>query len=329
MARRPETGDEAAARVALTRALTAFDAEGDGEGDGDLRTRVRRLAEARRALGDLGASLLREGAPRSARARILSYLLAHVGEVVAGEELMVVSGIQDYPRRIRELRVEHGRPIISGAALNEMRAEQGIETGDGRAAPDDYVLLSDAVDADAAARWRLANDLRKSGESVKARLVAYLTAHVGRAVTGEELRYVCGDASEWARRVRELRTQEGRRIETRFTGRPDLAVGLYVLTTEARDAPHDRRIRDETRLAVLERDGYGCRFAGCGFVQGAPDPAGMARRIEIHHKRLHAKGGANDAGNLVALCNVHHDRVHREGLDETTIETVLAPSGGA
>jgi len=48
----------------------------------------------------------------SGRARILEYLRIKVGQVVTKEELIIVSGIHDFPRRIRELR-DQGWQIVS------------------------------------------------------------------------------------------------------------------------------------------------------------------------------------------------------------------------
>ena len=56
----------------------------------------------------LGISLNDELSSASARDRILAYLRKYAGQVIAGDELMIISGIQEYARRIRELRVEFG-----------------------------------------------------------------------------------------------------------------------------------------------------------------------------------------------------------------------------
>ena len=53
------------------------------------------------------------------------YLKKHVGQVLDGRELMVVSGISEYARRIRELRVQFGWQIISGMTLRDMQADEG------------------------------------------------------------------------------------------------------------------------------------------------------------------------------------------------------------
>jgi len=62
--------------------------------------------------------------PHAARDRILQYLLKYPATVVQGEELMVVAGIGEWARRVRELRVEHGWSILTGNTVNEM-AEEG------------------------------------------------------------------------------------------------------------------------------------------------------------------------------------------------------------
>src|SRR5437660_853483 len=43
--------------------------------------------------------------------RIIAYLKAHVGEEIAGEEIGAASGIQEWARRVRELRDENGYDI--------------------------------------------------------------------------------------------------------------------------------------------------------------------------------------------------------------------------
>jgi hypothetical protein len=64
----------------------------------------------------------------SGRARILEYMKVKVGQVVTKEELIIVSGIHDYPRRIRELR-DAGWDIASMYEDSALR-------------PGDYVLRS-------------------------------------------------------------------------------------------------------------------------------------------------------------------------------------------
>ncbi len=86
-------------------------------------------------------------------------------------------------------------------------------------------LMTTEQDREAALRWNEANVLRRSKLSTKDKILSYLRKNVGRPVTGEELRYLANDSKEWARRTRELRTEEGWPIATRNSGRPELEVG--------------------------------------------------------------------------------------------------------
>jgi hypothetical protein len=175
---------------------------------------------------------------------------------------------------------------------------------------DDYLLISPECDREAAHRWKVANRIRRrKGASVTVKIREFLLENIGRPVTGEELRYVAGDKTEWARRTRELRTEQGWDIATNMTERPDLPMGTYVLQSGEQAPPHDRRISDKTRIEVLKRDSYSCRYVGCDFDARNPPP-GPRRRLELHHVKMHASRGSNNADNLVALCNVHHDAVH-------------------
>lgn len=76
-----------------------------------------------------------------ARTHILQYLKEHLGKPVFGEELREISGIQEWARRVRELRVELGYTIV----------EDG-----GR-----YTLVSPDPDPEAATRWARANEIRR------------------------------------------------------------------------------------------------------------------------------------------------------------------------
>lgn len=305
MARRSQKGDVAELARQLTEGL---DTVVGASGRSSLREQVGRLIDANHLLRDMGSSLV-EG--DSGMDRILAYFRENVGVALAGDELMVVAGIGEWARRIRELRVQEGWPILSGVTAAEM-----AEVGDESVAelPDmkagDYILLRDQRDALVAGRWALANDIRKRSAGVKAKVLDYLRANVGEEVTGEELRYVSGDKSEWARRVRELRTEEGWPIATKTTGRPDLGIGVYVLESDKQAERHDRRIPDPVRHAVLRRDKFVCR--DCGWSQDLWTPSAPLH-LELHHLTAHAKGGANDSDNLITLCNVCHDDRHRRG----------------
>lgn len=307
--RRPSAGTPELKRQHLISLLTDFERH---LSESDLRTQVRSLVPVFHELRDLGSSLLGFEGRTAARERILLYMRRYPSTVIAGDELLVVSGIQEYARRIRELRVEFGWPILSGKALGDLLPEERAVFEQVTIRMDDYVLVRDAQDRDAALRWNIANEIRRSQGSVKEKILRYFQANVGASVTAEELRYLAKDRSEWARRVRELRTEEGWNIATQMTERPDLPPGVYVLENLDRAEPHDRAIPEDVRIEVLHRDNYSCRFANCDFDARNPPP-GPRRRLELHHVVMHAERGSNDSNNLVTLCNVHHDAVHRGG----------------
>lgn len=275
----------------------------------DLRNKVLALLPIFHSLRDLGASLIPTSeTATAARDRILQYLRAYPQVVIDGDELMVVAGIQDWPRRVRELRSQFGWRIASGLTMREMLAAEGQDAGTQAAiAPGDYILLDATQDKEAAHRWHLANETRRMKGNVSDRLLTYLRKNVGSQITGEELRYVARNATEWARRIRELRSEQGWPILTKASGRPDLPIGVYVLEADRQSPVHDRNILDGVRRAVLRRDEYRC--TECGWNQGLWNRSD-ARHLELHHRRHHVHGGENTEQNLVTLCTVCHDAVH-------------------
>lgn len=316
MARRPKQTIEPAAAVAAIKGL--LDGFLQDLPNTDLRRQVQNLVPAVHTLRDLGSALVPGADVRSARDRIEHYLRAYPKTLMDGDELLVVSGIGEWARRVRELRVQFGWWIYSGVTIKEMadaepellqdiRQMLGIDPKDVR--PDQYILINTEQDTGAAERWRTLNGIRKQSVGVKSKLLQYLRANVGRIVTGEELRYLAGDRKEWARRTRELRTEDGWPVYTKMQGRSDIPVGAYLLEEDKQAEPHDRDIKDDVRVEVLQRSGYKCSYCDWDRAQTAHgDPR---KFLEIHHLEEHAKGGSNDADNLIALCNVHHDMVHR------------------
>jgi len=175
--------------------------------------------------------------------------------------------------------------------------------------PSDYILLSPQQDRDAAHRWNLANEIRRESISVRDKILKYLRVNVGQKVTGEELKYLAKDRSEWARRVRELRTEFGWPVVTQNTGRPDLEVGMYLLEADRQSPEHDRHIPDPVKRDVLRRDSYKCTLCKWSHEEwNRSDP----RHLELHHKKHHAKGGDNTESNLITVCTVCHDEIHRK-----------------
>lgn len=305
---RGDTTDAEKTRKEIEDLLANFQTKLKSE---DLREKVLSLVPVFHALRDLGKALIPGSYASSARDRILYYFQKYPGTVIDGNELLVISGIQEYARRVRELRVQFGWTIVSGVTMKEMTDDQAAEIPDEmkEIKPDQYVLVHEEQDREAAHRWNLANAVRKRKLSARDKILAYFRENVGKPVTNEELRYVAGNITEWARRVRELRTEQGWPVATRTTGRPDLAVGVYVLQSDRQSPEHDRSIPDDVRRSVLRRDKYRCQK--CGWTHDEWNPSDP-RHLELHHEKPHAKGGKNLPQNLITLCVVCHDRVHRK-----------------
>ncbi|WP_214072635.1 HNH endonuclease signature motif containing protein [Mucilaginibacter sp. dw_454] len=287
----------------------------------DIRERVLTLIPAFHLLRKLGTNIIPRGAALSARERILAYLQRYPERIIDSEELLVVSGITDYQRRIRELRSEMGWPVLSGKTVRMMLKEgewDSATTEDvSGMKPDQYFFLTSGQDKEAAYRWKLSNEIRNKDISVKDKLLEYFRKNTGRKITGEELSYLAKDAKEWARRVRELRTEEGWPIKTKNTGNPELPVGVYVLEEDKQAEKHDRKIDDIIRVAVLERDDYSCRK--CGWSLSMRRPEDPRQFLELHHLDYHADKGANDLDNLITICNMHHDYIHKHKMNKAEV----------
>lgn len=290
--------------------------------DEDVRSRVLTFIPASQRLRQVGKALLPTATEVGARERILQYFQRYQGTVIHGDELAVVGGISEWARRVRELRVQDGWDIASGVTIREMASQEpdaiaDITSAIGRdpreLSPEHYVLITPDQDLEAAYRWNQLNRLRKDVSlSVQNKILAYLRANCGNPVAGEELRYLAQGKTEWARRTRELRTEEGWAVATRNTGQPTLPVGVYMLEHERQAQQHDREIKDDVRVTVLTRDRFSCQAKDCGWTRDQASPDDPRRFLELHHIEHHAAGGKNNPENLITLCNVHHDAIHRK-----------------
>lgn len=140
------------------------------------------------------------------------------------------------------------------------------------------------------------------GKGSKAKLREFLIANVGKIVDSDTLRDIAG-SSEWARRMRELRNEEGMNIIT-HNDRSDLKVGQYLLVDLKIKPAFERGISKETRAFVLDRNGFTCQM--CGAAAGEPHPYDEGRKTRLHIGHIIDKsmGGTDEPNNLRAICSV-------------------------
>jgi len=142
---------------------------------------------------------------------------------------------------------------------------------------------------------------REVGTGSRARILRFLLANKGRVLKSDEIRRASGGASEWARRLRELRDEFGYQILS-HKDRSGLKPGEYLLETGDRLHSFPRSISKETRAFVLERNGYTCHM--CGVAAGDPDPYHESRKIQLTMGHIidKSKGGTDTPENLRAVC---------------------------
>ena len=147
---------------------------------------------------------------------------------------------------------------------------------------------------------------QEHGKGARTKLRAQFLANIGRVMDSDELRQASGNASEWARRIRELRTEEGYQILT-HNDRSDLKPGEYLLLDPTPIPAFERGISKETRAYVLDRNGFTCQM--CGAVAGEPHPADPTRKTRLHigHVVDKSMGGRDEPSNLRAICSVCSD----------------------
>jgi hypothetical protein len=212
---------------------------------------------------------------KGAKGRILAYFLARGVDVpVSGQELRRISGIQEWARRVRELRVEEGWDIRYDGDVYRLRADQ----------PNQAV----------AEAWRLANSIRASSLGGRDRMLQYLQTRVGCIVNSELLSYVSG-IQEYGPCLHELRTEFGYPISTSID-RPDLKHDEFVLeSTEPTLDVIERHVSDTLRRTVFERDRYQCVLCGRAYGAGV--------LLMAHHLVPKIEGGSDtDPENFVTLC---------------------------
>ncbi len=135
------------------------------------------------------------------------------------------------------------------------------------------------------------------------RLRDFFLSNLGQVLDSDRLREASGGISEWARRVRELRNEEGYQILT-HNDRSDLKPGQYLLLTAKPEPAFERGISKETRSIVLDRNGFTCQMCGAGAGEPHPFDSSRKTRLHIGHVIDKSMGGTDDPSNLRAICSV-------------------------
>src|ERR1051326_3626969 len=143
--------------------------------------------------------------------------------------------------------------------------------------------------------------LKTRENSARDKLRAFFSANVGRILRTQELREVA-DISEYARRIRELRNEEGMLIKT-HKERSDLRPGEYVLESLEFAPVANQRIPDSIRKLVLLRDGLRCRFCGTGRVAESGLAGARRLKLRIDYIDPPEDGGAEQADNVGVICS--------------------------
>lgn len=143
--------------------------------------------------------------------------------------------------------------------------------------------------------------------SAKENIRQFLRAHVGQTVTSTQIQEAAGmHVTEWARRLRELRNQEGWDIRSHHDD-ATLKPGEYRLASAPPEGEGGygfaKPISSRVRAMVLERNGYTCLM--CGVGAGDLDDLNPGRRVRLHigHIKDRQHGGTDDPSNLRALCS--------------------------
>lgn len=146
------------------------------------------------------------------------------------------------------------------------------------------------------------SEVKKKKQGSRAKLREFFLANVGEILNSDTLREVAG-VSEWARRVRELRNEEGMNIVT-HNDRSELKPGEYLLVDTKPLPAFERGISKETRALVLDRNGFTCQMCGAAAGENHPFDQNRKTRLHIGHIIDKSMGGTGEPSNLRAICSV-------------------------
>ena len=157
----------------------------------------------------------------------------------------------------------------------------------------------------------------------KAGIRAYLLARIGQKVHNSELFEASGRQSEYTRRIRELRTEEGWEIQS-YRDANDLRPDEYRLASlppENVPPRFARRISQRTRALVLQRNGMTCQMCGAG-----PGDVVLGKHVQLVIDHIDPKlaGGGEELTNLRVLCHVCNSGVQENNPAPLSTRQVLS-----
>jgi hypothetical protein len=153
------------------------------------------------------------------------------------------------------------------------------------------------------------------------KLREHFLSNVGKVLTTQQLRKVAG-ISEYGRRIRELRDEEGFQIKT-HVDRADLKPGEYILETLDQKPVISIGINPQLRNEILERNGFTCQHCGAG--PGDVDPFNPHRKVRLHidHIVPISQGGTDEKDNLRVLCSAcNQGRANVQAPSETALNII-------
>ncbi len=142
-------------------------------------------------------------------------------------------------------------------------------------------------------------------------------------MSSRELQEVSGGAAEWARRIRELRDEEGYDILT-HNDLESLKPGEYILQSPKPRPAFARSVSKEIRSLVLARNGFTCQMCGAGA--GEPNPFDTTKKTRLHIGHIIDKshGGSDDFSNLRAICSTCNEGAANIALATADVLQVLS-----
>jgi len=159
----------------------------------------------------------------------------------------------------------------------------------------------------------------RGAKGARIRLRKFFEANVGKVVTKEQLSKVA-KIYEWARRIRELRDDEGMQIQSHHDN-PGLKPGEYRLLSLKRTPRVSHKIDAKLRVRILERNGFTCQQ--CGATGADPDPLDPRRHLRLHIDHIDPNGPSEET-NLRVLCSACNEGRSNLSVPRSTINLLAA-----